>query len=157
MTTVPHILAADLHRLGEDARLATGDHGRENIVEIEELISKAIHLHGRLTRQHERWAEPIREGRESFSLEEGKFWQVTFQQWCDDARRIIKQAGMFEADGQAVDQLDALRSALMRCDYDGIDVERLIANAAELAQGKGVSLAEITDELRRRSGASGPR
>ena len=156
MRNVPFQLANDLQRLRDDSRIPRpGDRATEGLAEIEELVDKAIHLYGRLNRQHERWANPIREGRHPFDLEEGKAWQAAFQRWCDDARQIIRQAKALQSQGLSVDQQDVLHSTLLHCDYDGVDIERLIANAALLQQGKGTPLAEITHELQRRLGANG--
>ena len=79
---------------------------------------------------------PIRQGHASFDLQEGKLWQKAFQDWCDDARRIIRQAKTLEASGHSVEQLDLLRDTLLHCDYDGIDIEELMASAKALDKAK---------------------
>jgi hypothetical protein len=155
MVCLPTQLANDLERLSADSHGRLPDRVAQSAAEIEELISKAIDLYGRLNRRHERWAEPIRQGKQPFDLQEGKLWQITFQAWCDDARQIILQANALEGSGQLLEQLDDLRSRLMHCDYDGIDIEQLIANAAHHGQGRGTPASEIKDELQRRLRANG--
>jgi hypothetical protein len=157
MQHVPQQLATDLERLRDDTRAIPPANGRFRVADVEELIAKAIHLYQRLDRQHERWAEPIRQGRATFDLAEGKAWQTTFQNWCDDARQIIKQAKELQAAGQQVDQFDQLFNTLLHCEYDGIDIEDLARGAEELRAGKGIPMAEIENELRRRLEAEGKR
>jgi hypothetical protein len=157
MQHVPDQLATDLQRLRDDAHANPPANARFRLADIEELIAKAIHLYQRLDRQHERWAEPIRQGRRTFDFAEGKAWQTTFHNWCDDARQIIKQAKELKAAGEQVEQLDTLIDTLLHCDYDGIDIEDLVRGADELRAGKGIPLAEIENELRRRLEAEGKR
>lgn len=149
MTTVPHLLTHDLDRLREDSQFAVTERDGD-AVEVDELVLKAIQLHSRLDRQHERWAKPIREGGQPFNMEEGKSWQAAFQQWADEARRIIVRARTYEQRGIHVDQLAELRTALMHCDYDGVDIEKLVQSAAALDAGRGIPGAEICDEIQRR-------
>jgi len=150
MTTVPHILTMDLHRLGEDSRVAGNEHGEDRRVEIEELISKALHLRSRLDQRHEEWAVPVRAGSQPFEMEVAKRWQAAYQQWADDARQIIREARVRQKLGEKVERVEELREALARCDYDGVDIEQLIRNAEELEAGRGVSIEEIRDEIQRR-------
>jgi hypothetical protein len=149
MTTVPHLLTHDLDRLREDSQFAATERDAD-AVEVEELVLKAIQLYSRLDRQHERWANPIREGSRPFSMEEGKSWQAAFQQWADEARRIIARARECERRGIRVDQLEALCSTLMHCDYDGLDIEKLVRSSEALEAGRGIPGAVIRDEIRRR-------
>lgn len=149
MTTVPYLLTHDLDRLREDSQFA-GAERETDAVELDELVLKALQLHARLDRQHERWAKPIREGRRPFSMDEGKSWQAAFQQWADEARRIIARAHAYEQRGIHVDQLEELRTALAHCDYDGVDIERLVRAAEAHQAGRGIPGAEIRDEIQRR-------
>lgn len=151
MRNVPAYLTNELQRLGDDSRIAPSA-GRvtEGLGEIEELVDKAIHLYGRLNRQHELWAMPIRQSHALYNLEEARKWQATFQAWCDDARRIIDQAQAFEARGHKVDQLEGLRSTLMHCDYDGIDIEQLAKSAQAASAGGAVPAQEVHDAIQRR-------
>jgi hypothetical protein len=147
MSSVPMLLFSDLNRLREDSH---GERAWQDSAEIEELISKAVHLFSRLNRQHERWASRIREGLVPFIMEEAKPWQAAFQQWADDARRIIREARGLEDRGVFLEQLDILRSSLAHCPYDGMDMERLLRNAEAHAAGRGVPAGEIRDAIQRR-------
>jgi hypothetical protein len=151
MLNVPLQLTHDLDRLRDDSRatLAAGT-GPDHAAEIEELVSNAVHLYSRLNRRHERWANPIRQGLRPFNLEDHKPWQIAFQNWADEVRRIIRDACAFEERGIYIDQLDILRGDLKHCPYDGISIEKLITNSKLHGPGKGTSGEELRNELQAR-------
>ena len=122
--------------------------------EVEDLLAVAVGVYERLQAAVRRWQESVTEWESDSWIEQARRHEARYRRLRETYDRIAQLLADWEAGGGRAEGAAAFRAAKLDLDLlCQLSVERMMKADESLGQGRGRSMAEVRDELRRRLGA----
>jgi hypothetical protein len=122
--------------------------------EVDDLLSVAVALYERTREGVRTWQESVSDWEATGWVEQARSFEARYRKLQEAFARISRVLGESEAGGCLPETTERFRRAKVDLDLlCQLSVDRMLKSDESFRQGRGRTMAEVRDELRRRLGA----
>jgi hypothetical protein len=151
---VPGVIDRQIDSLHTSAAEAAADSGTQTpgrCRELDDLLAVAVALHERTKESVQAWQTSITDWEAAGWIEQARSFEARYRKLHDAFDRIARALADSQAQGCRPETADRFRRAKLDLDLlCQLSVDRMLRSDDSLRQGRGRTMAEVRDELRRR-------
>jgi hypothetical protein len=124
--------------------------------DLRDALALSLALYDAILVRDRAWGDEIRSGRRQLDREEVREFERMYRGWEAPTPSLLASLKSIEQSGFAVEEAARFRTAVKDVRLKlAADLDAILEGEREIAEGRGIPLEEVRDELRRRRRAAG--